>query len=87
PATVGEVTAFVATIKRASLESAMEHLATLGIAEHVDKPISTLSGGMKQRLALALALIGSPNILLLDEPTANLDARGRAELLDLLRTY
>lgn len=87
PATVGEMAAFVATIKRASLETALEHLATLGIAEQVSKPISALSGGMKQRLALALALIGSPQILLLDEPTANLDARGRAELLDLLRGY
>lgn len=87
PATVGEMAAFVATIKRASLETAMEHLATLGIAEQVNKPIGALSGGMKQRLALALALIGSPQILLLDEPTANLDARGRAELLDLLRGY
>ncbi len=87
PATVGEMAAFVATIKRASLETAMEHLATLGIAEQVNKPISALSGGMKQRLALALALTGSPQILLLDEPTANLDARGRAELLDLLRGY
>ncbi len=87
PETVGEMVAFVATIKRSSFTAAMEQLTTLGIAEHIDKPISALSGGMKQRLALALALIGSPKILLLDEPTANLDARGRAELLDLLRTY
>lgn len=43
-----------------------------------------LSGGMQQRLALTLATIGDLPLLLLDEPTANLDAKGRDELLTLL---
>jgi ABC-type multidrug transport system ATPase subunit len=85
PMTVDELTAYVARLKRASLEDGAARLVQLGIAEHGDKPVSALSGGMKQRLALALALIGDPTVLLLDEPTANLDARGRADLLQLLK--
>jgi ABC-type multidrug transport system ATPase subunit len=84
PMTVGEMVAFIASLKRVSIEQAIVQLDRLGIGDQTEKRIGALSGGMKQRLALALALIGMPQILLLDEPTANLDARGRAELLDLL---
>jgi nitrous oxidase accessory protein len=83
--TVEEMVSFVATLKKATRADGIAQIRRLGIEDARDKPISALSGGMKQRLALSLALIGTPSILLLDEPTANLDARGRAELLDLLR--
>lgn len=83
--TVDEVTAYVARLKREPLSDGAARLAQLGIDEHGGKPVAALSGGMKQRLALALALIGDPPVLLLDEPTANLDARGRADLLMLLK--
>jgi ABC-type multidrug transport system ATPase subunit len=85
PMTVAELAAYVARLKRAPLTDGSARLDQLGIGEHAGKPVGALSGGMKQRLALALALIGSPTILLLDEPTANLDAAGRAELLHLLK--
>jgi ABC-type multidrug transport system ATPase subunit len=85
PLTVGEFTVFIAGLKRVSRKAALDQLDLLGIGDQTEKQIGALSGGMKQRLALALALIGTPQILLLDEPTANLDAGGRAELLDLLR--
>jgi ABC-type multidrug transport system ATPase subunit len=85
PMTVDEVTAYVARLKRAPLEDAEARLDQLGIGEHGGKMVGALSGGMKQRLALALALIGDPAVLFLDEPTANLDARGRADLLQLLK--
>jgi ABC-type multidrug transport system ATPase subunit len=85
PMTVTEVTSYVARLKRAAPEEGAARLAQLGLTDHVDKPVAALSGGMKQRLALALALIGAPPVLLLDEPTANLDARGRADLLHLLK--
>jgi ABC-type multidrug transport system ATPase subunit len=86
PVPVGELVAFIARLKGASTSEALQHLDRLGIGDQVSKPVAALSGGMKQRLALALALIGAPRVLLLDEPTANLDAAGRADLLELLRT-
>jgi nitrous oxidase accessory protein len=82
---VGELVNFIARLKGTPSADGHQHLARLGIDDQVRKPVAALSGGMKQRLALALALIGAPRVLLLDEPTANLDAAGRADLLDLLR--
>ena len=84
PLTVGEMVTFVAKLKRADPQQSLVRLQQLGIDAQINKEMQALSGGMKQRLALALALVGEPSILLLDEPTANLDARGRAELLHLL---
>jgi nitrous oxidase accessory protein len=83
--TVGEMAVFIARLKRSDMDDATERLRMLGIADQLGKPVAALSGGMKQRLALALALIGAPEMLLLDEPTANLDAAGRADLHALLR--
>jgi ABC-type multidrug transport system ATPase subunit len=85
PMPVGELASFIARLRGASEAEALEQLARLGIDDQIQKPVAALSGGMKQRLALALALVGSPGVLLLDEPTANLDAAGRAGLLSLLR--
>lgn len=59
-------------------------LNRLGLTPHIHKSVSMLSGGLKQRLALAIALLADPPILLLDEPTANLDAQARREYLKLL---
>ncbi|MCC6678738.1 MAG: ABC transporter ATP-binding protein [Phycisphaerales bacterium] len=59
-------------------------LASVGLAGHESKRVRELSGGMKQRLALALAMIGDPPILVLDEVTASLDSAGREHLTDVL---
>ncbi|SEN22186.1 ABC transporter ATP-binding protein [Cryobacterium luteum] len=57
-------------------------LAQVGLALPLDHPTSSLSGGQKQRLALAGVLAMQPGLLLLDEPTANLDPRGVLEVRD-----
>ncbi len=59
-------------------------LALLGLEDETGKKVRELSGGLRQRLALGVALLADPPILLLDEPTANLDARSRTDFLDLL---
>src|SRR5216684_8277576 len=69
------------TIKRRSGEL----LETLRISQWIDIRVKKFSKGMTQRLGLAVALIHSPNVLLLDEPTDGVDPVGRREIRDLLR--
>jgi ABC-2 type transport system ATP-binding protein len=60
-------------------------LQRVGLADAADRRTATYSGGMRQRLGIAQALIGSPAVLLLDEPVSALDPIGRREVLDLMR--
>ena len=62
-----------------------ESLEDVGLAEVKDKPIKTYSAGMFKRLGLAQALIGYPELVILDEPTANIDPSGRIELLEKIK--
>lgn len=62
-------------------------LASVGLDVAVDRPLATLSGGQHTRVQLAGLLLGEPEIILLDEPTNNLDADGRAAVADLLRNW
>jgi ATPase subunit of ABC transporter with duplicated ATPase domains len=55
--------------------------------DDVDEPAAVLSGGEKTRLALATLVVSSANVLMLDEPTNNLDPASREEILGALRTY
>ena len=61
-------------------------LERFGLSESADRLVKTWSGGMQRRLDIALALVHSPQILFLDEPTTGLDPEVRAELWDVIRT-
>ncbi len=60
-------------------------LEQVGMEEMSDRPIGELSGGQRQRVYIARALASEPRILLLDEPTANIDTRVQASIYELLR--
>lgn len=62
-------------------------LSLLGIGDFVSKQVSRLSGGMKKRVSIGIALAGMPPILLLDEPSAALDLICKADIRMYLQTY
>jgi lipoprotein-releasing system ATP-binding protein len=79
------IPAFIAGTAKAEAEKkAMELLDYLGLRERMEHKPSELSGGEKQRVAMARALVNKPSVILADEPSGNLDTANRNELHELL---
>ena len=64
-----------------------ELLEEVGLSHAADKKVKTFSGGMKQRVGIAQALLNHPEILILDEPTAGLDPKERVRFRNLISDY
>lgn len=75
----------VVAARDCSAESVFEITEALGfeLDPHLEKPYRTLSGGMKQKLLIGLAMAGEPSLLVMDEPTASLDASARSRFFDM----
>ncbi len=64
---------------------ALESLKALGMEEFADRRPNQLSGGQQQRVAVARAFAAKPDIILADEPTANLDSKSGGDLIELMK--
>ncbi|MCB9449794.1 MAG: ABC transporter ATP-binding protein [Anaerolineaceae bacterium] len=83
--TVYETLRFYARLKKTAPDRIPAVLEQVQLVPHSAKRVSMLSGGMKQRLALAAALLADPPILVLDEPTANLDVAAQREFIHTIQ--
>ncbi|MFJ3443222.1 ATP-binding cassette domain-containing protein [Streptomyces sp. NPDC086081] len=70
---------------RAAKERAAELLEQFHLTEAADRPTKTYSGGMRRRLDLAAALVVSPPVMFMDEPTTGLDPRNRQQLWEVIK--
>jgi len=77
----------VPSLKRSDRVMINETLAAVGARDLAERPLAEMSGGERQRLLLAQALLGEPRLLLLDEPLISLDHRYQEAVIELVRRF
>jgi zinc/manganese transport system ATP-binding protein len=77
----------VPSLSRLDRKMIEETLSAVGARDLAERPLAEMSGGERQRLLLAQALLGEPQLLLLDEPLISLDHRYQEAVVDLVRTF
>lgn len=68
-------------------QAAIEAISSVGLTDLIDRPLGSLSGGQMQRALIARALASHPKILILDEPTASVDAQSEADIYAILKKF
>lgn len=84
-ATARETLGFYARLRGSPSREVPANLHRVGLAAEADRAVDGFSGGMLQRLGIAVALLGNPRVLVLDEPSAALDPTGSLDVRDILR--
>jgi ABC-type multidrug transport system ATPase subunit len=88
--TVREFLSYVAWLREmpgGRVPEAVAGAAAVGLHDRLGHRLRTLSGGMKQRVGIAQAIVNSPTLLLLDEPTTGLDPQQRSDFHSLVRRW
>ena len=82
---IGRLNSLSWRVSQDDLEKAFDVLSFMGIQDLATRFLSELSGGQKQIVSIAQTLAGEPEIMLLDEPTSNLDLRHEIEVLEIIQ--
>ena len=85
--TVKESITFFAELRGVGKERPKELLEKFELSAHINKKIRELSGGMRQKLSIVVALLSDPDLILLDEPTASLDTWAIRDILSILQSW
>ena len=84
--TAKDLVRFIGKAKRSSEQEQSYYCDKLGVSAYFNKPCGTFSSGMIKKMSLAIAFLGNPKLIILDEPLVTLDVAARAALMELILT-